>query len=131
MPLSESRALYWVSTAYAAILLGFGINALIRPDNALSMFELEPPAATADHNMVNSLMAVYGVRDIYMALAIYIAAFLGTRKSLGWTLVSTCAVGLADGVICLMDGHDQWPHWSHGLMIGVVGSLLLGIFDRA
>lgn len=95
------------------------------------MFEFEPPAAAAEHHLVKRLMAIYGVRDIFMGLAIYVAASLGTRKSLGWTLISTCAVAVADGLICLMDGHDQWSHWGHGLMIGVLGSILLGVFDRS
>lgn len=95
------------------------------------MFEFEPPAAAAEHHLVKRLMAIYGVRDIFMGLAIYVAASLGTRKSLGWTLISTCAVAVADGLICLMDGHDQWSHWGHGLMIRELGSILLGVFDRS
>lgn len=131
MTVSHSHVLYWVANAYATIVLGFGINAVLRPDHALGMFEFEPPAAPAEHHLVKRLMAIYGVRDIFMGLAIYVAASFGTRKSLGWTLISTCAVALADGVICLLDGNDQWSHWGHGLMIGVLGSILLGVFDRS
>lgn len=129
MTVSQSRALYLAATAFATLFVGFGVNAVIRPDHALTFFELKPPSAPADHRLVNSLMAVYGVRDIFMGLAIYAATFSGTARSLGWILISASAVAFADGAVCWTHGQGQWSHWSYAPIVTVVGSLLLGVFD--
>lgn len=131
MVLSRSFPLRLAATAFGTIFIGFGINAIVRPDHALTFFEFAPPAGAADHQLVNSLMAVYGIRDIFMGLAIYIATFCGTSHSLGWTLISSSAVAMGDGVVCWTHGQGEWNHWGYAPMITVVGSLLLGIFDRA
>lgn len=47
--------------------IGFGVNAILRPAHALTFFEFEPPLAPQDRSLVDSLMVVYGVRDIFMA----------------------------------------------------------------
>ncbi|GMG13117.1 unnamed protein product [Aspergillus oryzae] len=96
MPLSENTALRLAGNAFGTIILGFGINALIRPDHALTFFEWTPPTVTADRQLVNSLMYVYGVRDIYMGLSVYVASIFGTPKSLGWTLLAFSAVAALD-----------------------------------
>lgn len=131
MALSQSSVLHLAATAFGTIFIGFGINAIIRPDHALTFFEFAPPVGITDHQLVDSLMAVYGIRDIFMGLAIYAATFYGTSKSLGWTLISASAVAVGDGVVCWSHGQGEWNHWGYAPMITVVGSLLLGIFDRA
>lgn len=110
--------------------MGFGINAILRPDQALTFFEFEPPTGSADHKMVNSLMVVYGVRDIFMGFAIYTAGNCGTRRALGWTLIAASAVAFADGAVCWTHGAGQWNHWLYAPVIAVSGSLVLGMFDR-
>ena len=111
--------------AFATIFTAFGINAILRPSHALTFFEFSPPASTADAKLVDSLMAVYGARDIFMGLAIYAAAFFGTKKSLGWTLIAASGVAVADGLVCYSHGQGEWNHWGYAPMITVVGSLLL------
>jgi hypothetical protein len=106
--------------------IAFGINAILRPAHALTFFEFEPPLAPADRSLVDSLMVVYGVRDIFMGLAIYAAGFLGTRKSLGWTLIATSAVAVADGAVCWAQGRGQWNHWGYAPVVAVIGGLLVG-----
>jgi Domain of unknown function (DUF4267) len=78
---------------------------------------------------VSDLLAVYGVRDIYMGISIHVAAFLGTRSSLGWTLVSAGAVAFLDGLVCWRNGKGQWNHWGYAPMFAGVGAVLLGLFD--
>ncbi|KAJ5087820.1 hypothetical protein N7456_011436 [Penicillium angulare] len=125
MSSTQSPILSLAATAFATIMVGFGVNALVRPAHALSFFEFEPPAGAADRQMVDSLMAVYGVRDIFMGLAMYIALLFGTPKSLGWTLIITSLVAFADGAICWTHGQGQWAHWSYAPMILIVGGLTL------
>ncbi|KAJ5737214.1 uncharacterized protein N7483_002339 [Penicillium malachiteum] len=114
------------STLFATIFVACGINACIRPTHALSFFSFEPPAGAADQKLVDSLMAVYGVRDIFMGLVIYIANFMGTPKSLGWTLIVTSLVAFADGALCWTHGQGYWDHWGYAPIILVLGALALG-----
>ncbi|KKK22289.1 hypothetical protein AOCH_000152 [Aspergillus ochraceoroseus] len=127
MLLSQNSALRIAGNCFATTFIGFGINALLRPEHALSFFEWQHPTTLAEKQLVDSLMHVYGVRDIFMGLAIYAAAFFGTRQSLGWTLIAASSVAFADGVICWSWGKGEWGHWGYAPIITVVGSALLGL----
>ncbi|OIW28727.1 hypothetical protein CONLIGDRAFT_390539 [Coniochaeta ligniaria NRRL 30616] len=129
MPISQSSVLQLASHALATLWIGFGINAIVRPANALTFFEWNPPASKADADVLNGLLAVYGVRDIFMGLALYSAAVWGTKKSLGWTMIAASAVAFADGYICSVHGQGQWNHWGYAPILTVVGTLLTGGFD--
>ncbi|KAK4235194.1 hypothetical protein C8A03DRAFT_46624 [Achaetomium macrosporum] len=131
MALSQSSVLQLAAHAFATIFTGFGINAILRPTNALTFFEFAPPASPAEARMIDSLMAVYGVRDIFMGQAVYSAALWGTRKSLGLTLIAASGVAIADGMICYSHGQGQWNHWGYARMITAIGAVLLGLFDSA
>ncbi|KAK4679812.1 hypothetical protein QC764_207380 [Podospora pseudoanserina] len=128
---SQLSALQYAAHAFATIFTGFGINAILRPQHALTFFEFAPPASAADAKMVDSLMAVYGARDIFMGVAIYAAALFGTKKSLGWTLVAASGVAVVDGIVCWSHGQGEWNHWGYAPMITAVGAVLLGILDGA
>ena len=130
--LSQSPFLSIAASVFATIFVGFGINAILRPDNALTFFEMKPPTSPTDKNMVDTLMVVYGARDIFMGLAIYSAAYFGDRKSLGWTLIAGSAVAFVDGAVCrTYVGTGQMNHWGYAPVITAVGIMLLGIFDKA
>jgi len=131
MTISQSSSLSIAASAIATIFVGFGVNAILRPDNALTFFEWEAPAAASDKNLVDNLMIIYGVRDIFMGLAMYSTAYFGNRKALGWILIAGSAVAFADGAVCWNQGKGEWNHWGYAPMLTVVGSLLLGILDRA
>ncbi|KAJ6007704.1 integral membrane protein [Penicillium herquei] len=120
-----------VSILFATIFIAFGINACISPTHALSFFPFEPPAGASDQKLVNSLMAVYGVRDIFMGLVVYIATFMGTPKSLGWTLIVTSLVAFADGAVCWTHGQGYWDHRRYAPIILVIGALALGSSNTA
>ena len=129
--LSQSSALRIAATVFGTIFVGFGVNAILRPDHALTFFHFTPPTAPADKSIVDSLMVVYGARDIFMGLAIYAAAFFGDRKTLGWILISGSAVAFVDGAVCKSHGQGEWDHWGYAPVLTVIGSLLLGVLDRA
>ena len=131
MALSQSSAVRLAAHAFATIFTAFGVNAILRPAHALTFFELPRPSSPADARVVDSLMAVYGARDIFMGLAIYSAAFFGTNKSLGLTLIAASGVAVVDGVVCFAHGQGQWNHWGYAPMITAVGVMLLGLFDGA
>lgn len=130
-PLSQLAALPYIANIIGTIFVAAGINAILRPTDALTYFEYHtPPTGAKDRQMVDSLLAIYGVRDIFMGFSIYAATLTGTKKSLGWTLVFASAVAFADGVITKSaNGTGEWGHWSYAPVLTVVGSFLVGLFD--
>ncbi|KAL4875394.1 hypothetical protein BJY04DRAFT_164627 [Aspergillus karnatakaensis] len=128
--LSQSTALAVVATAFATIPIGFGINAFVNPASALSFFEFELPSNENDRKMVESLMVVYGARDIFIGLATYAAALVGSRKAVGWNLILVGALAGVDGYVCWTHGKGEWTHWSYAPVVTAIGALLLGVFDR-
>nr|ODN85429.1 hypothetical protein L203_05045 [Cryptococcus depauperatus CBS 7841] len=129
-PLSQSTTLRLAGTAFGTIFIGFGINAILRPENALSFFELDYPTTRTEKSIIDSLMIVYGARDVFMGLTLYITAAYNNSRSLGWTLLAASGVAYVDGMVCWANGHGEWNHWGYAPMITVVGALLLGICDR-
>ncbi|PTU18983.1 hypothetical protein P175DRAFT_0518370 [Aspergillus ochraceoroseus IBT 24754] len=128
--LSQSPTLGLIARALSILPIAFGINAFLRPAHALSFFHFDPPASEADRKMVDSLMAVYGARDIFMGLALFSAASLGSRKTLGCTLISTSAVAMVDGLVCYSHGNSPWDHWGYAPVLTALGIVFLGVFDR-
>lgn len=122
---SRSSALIIGSKVFATIFIAFGINAILRPSHALTFFEFAPPLAPADRKLIDYLMIVYGVRDIFMGLAMYAAAWTGEIKTLGWIDLAASAVAFADGAVCWHAGKGEWGHWSYAPLLTIVGSLLL------
>jgi hypothetical protein len=126
MPISTSPYLKIFAGIFATIYVGMGINAMVRPESGLAIWEF--PAPAVDKKLVDNLIIVYGVRDIFMGLAIYIAAFLANRKALGAMLVAASAVAFTDGAVSIAHiGGGQWNHWGYAPVMGLVGILLLGI----
>lgn len=125
---SLSFPLRVAATVFGTIFIGFGVNAVLRPAHALTFFELAPPKGAADARVVDALLAVYGVRDVFMGAAIYAAAYFGHRKALGWIVLAASAVAFADGLICKFNGQGEWNHWGYAPMVAGVGSLLLAGF---
>ena len=113
------------ANVFGVIPIAFGINAILRPAHALTFFEFPPPTTAADAALVNALTAIYGVRDIFMGLAIYATAWFGSARALGWILVAVGGVGVADGVVCLQMGGGEWNHWGYAPVVMGIGALIL------
>ncbi|KAK8042968.1 hypothetical protein PG994_013451 [Apiospora phragmitis] len=122
---SRTAALKLAAYAFATIFTGFGLNAFLRPGHALTFFEFSPPATAADRRMVDSLMYVYGARNVFMGVAIYAAAMTGTKRSLAVTLLAAGGVAFVDGAACFAHGQGHWNHWGYAPVITAVGALLL------
>lgn len=131
MAISHSPYLRLAASTGAAIAIGIGINAILRPDHALTFFEWEAPTSPSAKKLVRNLLLIYGVRDIFMGVVINIAAYFGDRKTLGWTLIASAGCAFADGLICWNEGKGHWNHWGYVPMLIANGCLLLGILDRA
>ncbi|KAJ6560483.1 hypothetical protein B0H10DRAFT_2115035 [Mycena sp. CBHHK59/15] len=129
---SQSPSLLIAAGVFATVFVGFGINAILRPRNALKFFEFEAPASASDKKLVDGLMVIYGARDIFMGLAIYSAAYFRDRRSLGWILIAGSGVAFVDGAVCRAQvGKGEWNHWSYAPILTAVGSVLLGVLDGA
>jgi hypothetical protein len=61
MTISDSPYLRSAAIAGAILPIGFGINAILRPDDALTFFKWEAPTSGS-------------ARDIFLGVVIYIAA---------------------------------------------------------
>lgn len=62
-----------------------------------------------------------------MGTAIYAAACLGDRKTLGYILIAGSAVAFVDGAVCKMIvGKGEMNHWGYAPVVAVVGGMLLG-----
>lgn len=126
---SQSPYLAWASFAFGTVCTGFGIYAILRPAHALGLFALKPPKNPADQRVVDSLMVVYGVRDIFMGVAMWAATLNGHTTTVGWLLLATAGVAAADGFVCKSHGKGEWGHWSF-IPVGVTtGAMLLGVLD--
>jgi hypothetical protein len=132
--LSQSPVLVLVATIFATIWVAGGVNCILRPTHALSLYEFVIPEDTAAfvNDIIYSLMVIYGVRDIFMGVAIYAAVYFRDRKTLGWILIAGSAVAFVDGAVCFWGpvGTGEWGHWGYAPAVAVVGALLAGVLDR-
>lgn len=124
-----AKVLRLIACVFGTVGIGFGINALYNPQSALSFFELDYPRSNASHRiLVDTLLAVYAVRDIFMGIALYAAAYFGTKKTLGVITLALGAVAAADGAICkVIVGQGEWNHWGYAPIAGLVGLALMVI----
>lgn len=123
MTISQSSFIPFVSTIFAAIITAFGVNAFIRPEHALSMFEFDYPTSPDARQLIDYLMIIYGVRDIFIGVALLSATFSGSRKVLGWNLLGFAGAAFADGLVCKMNGHGECNHWGYGSIVAILGLL--------
>lgn len=157
--ISQFQSLRIAGTIFGTIFIAFGLNAIFNPLSALSFFEIHPPPSSYYSNsnsnstvdqktLIDSLMIIYGARDIFMGLAIYSAAYFGDNneknshgkksekeekknKVLGWILIAGSGVAFFDGGVCKsIVGKGEWNHWGYAPVMAAVGLGLLGVFDR-
>ncbi|KIX08630.1 uncharacterized protein Z518_03287 [Rhinocladiella mackenziei CBS 650.93] len=129
-PLSQSPYVKGAANLIALIWVAIGANAMVRPRSGLEIFQFPLPASPEARNLVDNLMIIYGVRDVFMGVAMYAAVIFGTNKALGWITIAASAVAYVDGFVSIAQiGGGQWNHWGYAPVLTVVGSLLAGIAD--
>lgn len=129
MPISAHPAIPIAATVFGTIFLGFGFNYIFNSKEAfVSSFDFPYPKAPEEQKIIDSFCVLYGAKDLFMGVALYSAAWLGTRSSLGVVLVMSSFCAWIDGaVVNKAVGHGEWNHWGYGSAIGVVGLLSLGV----
>lgn len=123
--LNNDSALFVAANVFGTIFIGFGVNAIVRPQNALSFFEMDMPTRASDRALVEALLMVYGARDVFMGLAIYATAAAGARRACGWILLAASLVAFVDGLVCWQAGKGEWNHWGYAPMLTILGSAAL------
>ncbi|KAK5059876.1 hypothetical protein LTR84_009759 [Exophiala bonariae] len=125
---AHSHTFIIAAAAIGTIFIGFGLNGMLRPEQALSFFGFDPPALLQDKKVVNALVVVESARDVFMGLAIYAASYHGHRKALGWIVIAAGLVAFVDGAVCLATvGQGHWVHWGYAPVVTIIGAL--GILD--
>jgi len=139
MPISNSPYLRVTVGLFGLFAVGLGINALFNPPSALSLFQFSHPSArapansiesAADGKLVDSLMMLYGARDVALGTTLISTAYFGSRKACAGVVLSGTFVALMDGFVSLRQiGRGQWDHWVYVPLGVVVAGLLAGIAD--
>ena len=127
---SQTPFIWHTSAALSTFFLGFGINAILRPRAGFEIFEFEYPKTAKDRTLIDNLMVIYGIRDVFMGVSMLAAWYYGAREVLGWSLVAGSVVAFVDGVANkAVLGHGQGKHWGYAPMLTIVGGVLLGLVD--
>ena len=125
MAISQSTWIRYVCAAFGTIFIGFGINVMINPVSALSFFELSYPILPEQRKLVDTLLVVYGYRDIFLGLAIYAPAIYGSTKTLGLIMLAAGSVAGVDGWVCYsMVGAGWMNHWGYAPVLVILGAVL-------
>jgi hypothetical protein len=129
MPLSQHPIVPLAATLFGTIFVGFGFNYIFNSRQAfISSFDFPYPAAAEEQRIIDSFCVLFGAKDLFMGVAIYSAAWLGTRKSLGVILLAASVCAGIDGVVVNKAvGHGEWNHWGYGSLVGVLGVVSLGL----
>ena len=107
---------------------------MLNPVQAMSFFEIYPSSTSnlVDQQILDVLSIVYGIRDVFMGVAIFAAAAYGDRRALGWIVVAAGGAAAVDGWACQVKvGKGEWNHWGYAPVLVVLGGLLLGVLDGA
>ncbi|KAI7272070.1 hypothetical protein KC345_g7139 [Hortaea werneckii] len=126
------------ASAIATIFLGFGLYFTAYPYAAVTtfFFDKDPSFAAAasaakysDDAVVQAFILLYAIRDIFIAAALYAAAFLDVTdgKLLGMILIFGGCTAVGDGVICkTVIGFGEWDHFGYApMLLGLGGYVLL------
>lgn len=129
MPISAHPALRIAASIFGTIFLGFGFNYTLRPRESFSTFGFSAsPTTLADQQLMDSIIVLYGVKDLFMGVTTYSALMWGSRKTLGAILMMAGFCAWIDGyVVKAQAGTGEWNHWGYGSAITVVGALTFGI----
>ena len=126
--MGRSRIASLLAHIIGIIFIAFGINALLRPDSALESFPLQPSNVPSAKTAIETLVYLYGIRDIFMGVTIQIAAVFGGPISLGLTLLAGAGVAIADGLVIKGalpgEGHE-WNHFGYSPLLILPGLYLL------
>lgn len=122
----RSPVLSNVAAIVALLTTLFGAFAMLDPRTALKTgFSNEPPVTLEAQTLTDSLMRVFGARDMFLGLAVLGAWYNDDRKSLAWLCLLGTGVTMVDGLEQRkMGGGSPWSHWAATI---IMGTLAIGL----
>ncbi|UNI13292.1 hypothetical protein JDV02_000049 [Purpureocillium takamizusanense] len=115
----------------AAMLLGFGLNGLARPDAHLKALGF--PGHQADpaaHKLNHALMRIWGVRNLTVGSLLALIWNTGDEKLMGACLCVVMALPIVDGFVSRsLTGGGELQHWVFLPVLALLTSRLFGWFD--
>lgn len=132
MPFSTSNSVeYFASATLFAGLLPtlLGINAILRPASALSLFDFPTPSQPEGQRLARSLMQIYGSRNVAVGLTTLAIWSSGDRHLLGLVMFALTQIAIVDGFVSRAQiGRGQWNHWVFAILGAGLGAGVLGLF---
>lgn len=83
MPLSRHPVLPWVSTFFGTVCFGFGVAYVFYPRPAFATFGFPYPETPADLELMDAVIRLFGMKDLFVGFAIWMATWGGSRKLAG------------------------------------------------
>lgn len=129
--LSHSRILTGISILVGTVFVGFGVLPMLNPLVSISFFDTPIPSTENERRILTTFLYTYAVRDVFMGLATYVTVYYGDRKVLGWLQILGGAVAFVDGFVAKLNSADAaWNHWGYAPMLVVLGTMLVGWWDK-
>ena len=103
---------------------------MLYPHDSYSLYGFSSePMSLADWEVLERVMILQGVKDMFMTAAIFASAWYGTRKSAGLLLLaaSACA-GIDRYVVGKEAGTNHSNHRGYGGLIDVLEAVMMGLF---
>ncbi|KAH8660315.1 hypothetical protein BX600DRAFT_467546 [Xylariales sp. PMI_506] len=115
------------ASKFGALIPGLlGVNALLRPNSALSVFSLPLPPQGEQRRTMRSVMRFYGARQVSIACLCWLVCSTGDERLMGYAALAELQVVVVDALVCRAQlGYIDWSHWaSAALGLGLAGGLL-------
>lgn len=103
MGISKHPIFPWIATIFGTIMFGFGVAYTCFPRDAFSTFGFPSPTTPADLKLMDAVMILYGVKDLYMGISVWATTWLGSRRLAGLLLF---AGALCAGEVCGVSGDE-------------------------
>ncbi|KAH9907937.1 hypothetical protein F4778DRAFT_719709 [Xylariomycetidae sp. FL2044] len=119
-----------VALGLGLIPAALGINALLRPESALTLFKVPLPSDPQALKPLHALARIYGIRNIVFSGFISLIFSRDDRGLMGWAFLFATSIASVDGLAArgMTGGEGQWDHFGGVPIFLGIASRLLGWF---
>ncbi|KAH0361345.1 hypothetical protein KCU65_g8791, partial [Aureobasidium melanogenum] len=130
MPLSNSPYLINAAGVLGHLLIAGGFAAILIPRTMIGAFGLATPTTPESQKLVDTLVPLYGFRELSMGISMVAVWRYGNIKTLGWTTMAVVVTALGDGWVARKQRKGiEWVHWGLTPIAVALGAGLLGYLD--
>lgn len=95
--------------------------------NKITVLGFSAPPQPESQKLSQSLLRMYGGRDIALGLMTLAVWARGDRRTLGYTMLASLPIALVDGFVSRDQiGSGEWGHW---VFVGIGGALAAGCLE--